>query len=427
MENTIQEGPLKRNNGRLVLVNTYDKLCKKRAGDIMSIRHDNSALTRVQQMKKSYLWGKATKIDTKKLEDNIPLHIRLSQPQNPQTKEYLIKTLQPSADLEQSVMRTSHMRGTQSVFPSSKPAEKNVQKRLDFKERSNSEYQNRTSNNSYMIKTGFGLDKTSTMRNTKNQLNSTRDMSSMRSTKGKICHKKTTQPRKILPKELRDNPFCNLPVLMDEDLNSGLLALLNQGLIPKDVDVSPALDRDDPVLRTTKIEKGNFRAHEQSVEENYYLDTGLFITRQGHIEYNGNEGPRGKMKQTGFYSSKEEDSSSWTLPHGKHFQPNVYAMEDEIKMVDGNQDLEKNVNFAKTTTTARGFSLGHKRAVSDSTAPPAASKLNTKELVEMLNRMVLRVSHGKVDEANPIFLKFKTKYFHVWGDIKMVLILIEKL
>jgi hypothetical protein len=98
MENTIQEGPLKRDNGRLVLVNTYDKLCKKRAGDIMGIRHDNSALTRVQQMTKSFLWGKATKIDTKKLEDNIPLHIRLSQPQNPQTKDYLIKTLQPTPD-----------------------------------------------------------------------------------------------------------------------------------------------------------------------------------------------------------------------------------------------------------------------------------------------------------------------------------------
>jgi hypothetical protein len=96
-------------------------------------------------------------------------------------------------------------------------------------------------------------------------------------------------------------------------------------------------------------------------------------------------------------------------------------------MVNGNQDLEKNVNFAKTTTTAGSFRFEHKRGVSDSTAPPAASKLNTKELVEMLNRMVLRVSHGKVDEANPIFLKFKTKYFHMWGDIKMVLILIEKL
>jgi hypothetical protein len=132
------------------------------------------------------------------------------------------------------------------------------------------------------------------------------------------------------------------------------------------------------------------------------------------------------MKQTGFYSSKEEDSSFMTMPHGKHFQPNVYAMEDEIKMVDRNQDLEKNVNFAKTATT---FGYGHKRGISDSTglAQPAASKLNTKELVEMLNRMVLRVSNGKLDEANPIFLKFKTKYFHMWGDIKIVLILIEKL
>jgi hypothetical protein len=173
-------------------------------------------------------------------------------------------------------MGNSHMRSTQSVFPSSKPPEKNAPKNFDFKARSISEYQAKTSNNSYMIKTGPGFNQTATMRST------------MRSGKGKICHKKTTQPRKILPRELRENPFCNLPVLMDEDLNSGLLTLLNQGLIPKDVDVSPALDRDDPVLRTTKIEKGNFRAHEQSVEENYFLDTGLFITRQGHMEYNSN-------------------------------------------------------------------------------------------------------------------------------------------
>lgn len=90
-------------------------------------------------------------------------------------------------------------------------------------------------------------------RGTSTQMGTGSGKASMRTTKGTIYHGKTTKPRRVLPREVRENPFCNLPILMDEDLNDGIMSLISQGLIPKDVDVTPALDRDDPVLKATRL------------------------------------------------------------------------------------------------------------------------------------------------------------------------------
>jgi hypothetical protein len=52
-----------------------------------------------------------------------------------------------------------------------------------------------------------------------------------------------TQPKRILPKYFRDDPFADPPPITEDDIADGMLSLLNRGIIPRDVDLSPAFER----------------------------------------------------------------------------------------------------------------------------------------------------------------------------------------
>ena len=53
----------------------------------------------------------------------------------------------------------------------------------------------------------------------------------------------------ILPRQFRDNPQAEPPPITEVDVNSGILSLIHRGLIPKDVDVTPAFERGLPPLQ----------------------------------------------------------------------------------------------------------------------------------------------------------------------------------
>jgi hypothetical protein len=65
---------------------------------------------------------------------------------------------------------------------------------------------------------------------------------------GTVRKDRLNAPKRILPKKFRDDPFADAPAIHQSDLNSGMFNLVNRGLIPRDVDVSPAFDRGSPAL-----------------------------------------------------------------------------------------------------------------------------------------------------------------------------------
>jgi hypothetical protein len=46
-----------------------------------------------------------------------------------------------------------------------------------------------------------------------------------------------------LPKNFRDDPFADPPPITENDIQDGMFSLLNRGIIPRDVDLSPAFER----------------------------------------------------------------------------------------------------------------------------------------------------------------------------------------
>lgn len=60
---------------------------------------------------------------------------------------------------------------------------------------------------------------------------------------GTIKQKKVAKAKRILPKYFRDDPFADPPPITEDDIADGMFNLLNRGIIPRDVDLSPAFER----------------------------------------------------------------------------------------------------------------------------------------------------------------------------------------
>ena len=54
---------------------------------------------------------------------------------------------------------------------------------------------------------------------------------------------KVFQAKRILPKNFRDDPFADPPPITENDIKDGMYSLLNRGIIPRDVDLTPAFER----------------------------------------------------------------------------------------------------------------------------------------------------------------------------------------
>ena len=65
---------------------------------------------------------------------------------------------------------------------------------------------------------------------------------------GTVRKDRVSAPKRILPKKFRDDPFAETPAIHEDDVNVGMLTLVNRGIIPRDVDISPAFDRGSPSM-----------------------------------------------------------------------------------------------------------------------------------------------------------------------------------
>eukprot|EP00341_Mesodinium_pulex_P003512 CAMPEP_0116913624 /NCGR_PEP_ID=MMETSP0467-20121206/16815_1 /TAXON_ID=283647 /ORGANISM="Mesodinium pulex, Strain SPMC105" /LENGTH=94 /DNA_ID=CAMNT_0004589875 /DNA_START=433 /DNA_END=717 /DNA_ORIENTATION=+ len=59
---------------------------------------------------------------------------------------------------------------------------------------------------------------------------------------------------KPLPRHQRLNPYLDPPEIGENEMQKGLITLMNTGFIPKDVDVTPAFERGCPTLNAKKMQ-----------------------------------------------------------------------------------------------------------------------------------------------------------------------------
>lgn len=64
----------------------------------------------------------------------------------------------------------------------------------------------------------------------------------------------TCKAKRILPKNFRDDPFAEPVQITDDDVQSdGLYSLQNRGLVPKDVDLTPAFEKGKAPLSSSRV------------------------------------------------------------------------------------------------------------------------------------------------------------------------------
>lgn len=71
---------------------------------------------------------------------------------------------------------------------------------------------------------------------------------------GTVRPNRVVQPKRVLPRSFRNDPFADPPPISETDIHDGMFSLLNRGIIPRDVDVSPAFDRGSPALTHQRSE-----------------------------------------------------------------------------------------------------------------------------------------------------------------------------
>jgi hypothetical protein len=84
-------------------------------------------------------------------------------------------------------------------------------------------------------------------------------MSSIENQSKRLYSSKLSHPKKILPKKYRDDPFAEPPPITGEDISEGMISLLNRGIIPRDVDLTPAFERGAPPFTLRKVKLYNKR------------------------------------------------------------------------------------------------------------------------------------------------------------------------
>ena len=67
-----------------------------------------------------------------------------------------------------------------------------------------------------------------------------------------------SKPSRILTKEQRNDPFADPPPITDNDLQDGMINLLNRGIIPKDVDLTPAFNRGANPFNSQPMKYSNY-------------------------------------------------------------------------------------------------------------------------------------------------------------------------
>jgi len=94
-----------------------------------------------------------------------------------------------------------------------------------------------------------------------------------------------TKKNFIIPEEIRNNPFADLPILSEKDMKKGFFSLMNQGFIPKNADLTQGLAR-PPIYRLksarihSKIAKKELISKKNSGGNNFFLTEKIIERRK---------------------------------------------------------------------------------------------------------------------------------------------------
>lgn len=214
---------------------------------------------------------------------------------------------------------------------------------------------------------------------------------------------KRSKKHKLMKREIAENFIPDPPPISDEDINRGMINLINKGIIPKDVDITPAFERGAPPLSLKPAQI-------------HFGDPKDFIRREVAT------GPT-YHKAVKYDLQPEEDralsimpaTSSELVPFSggsvgiSPMQGSPLEIEQDHDKYDENTERINDPEFddeqLKSQENQRGYN----------------------ELLDEFSLHQFIIRKGKCLDDTPEFLSFKRTYISKWGSISYIIHLLEKM
>jgi len=229
---------------------------------------------------------------------------------------------------------------------------------------------------------------------------------------------KTSKPKRILPKRIRDDPLADGPKITEDDLADGMMSLLTRGIIPKNVDVTPAFERGKP-----PFEFNAAKIHDKSER---------FVQKQKQ--------PALTYKSQN--SINEENALPNTFITGDDEFKNMY-MEEMSRQAEG-QPKQREVIHKQEPRRSSNVILKNNEIVKQQDLSPAlvddpmdgnhqsefqytaqGDQLQDGEGLYSMYQLVIK--GGKVVESSPEYLSFKRTNITKWGAVSLIIYMLEKM
>jgi len=205
---------------------------------------------------------------------------------------------------------------------------------------------------------------------------------------------KIAKPVGILPKDIRSNPFAVAPI-KDKDVKLGVLSLLNRGLVPKEVDLTPAFERGVPTFTMQKVKIHQHK--EQFVKGEISSVPSHLYTAKFDV----------KALEQPLSGDQKQASASKPLQPLNKIVPELKSMTNSRK---------PNQGFSVQGNSQREFSV-------------SLEKPNAKDYEEVLDAYSLHqfiIRRGKTLIDTPEFQSYKRTYFGIWELIVNLIQVLEK-
>ena len=204
--------------------------------------------------------------------------------------------------------------------------------------------------------------------------------------------------REGIPTEIRKNPFAVLPILTKKDLDRGIYTLAIQGYLPKYIDITPALHRNDPLLNCKQV----------APTQVHFMDSMLDLNMLQIIEADQEL----RHKKSVVDSKKGESVKPVELVSPQAHSPDVSGDNGTVSSVN---------QTANTQNKSRSVFQARKDNVL-LTQPPLASQSTVEDtkgtyvrrtrIIEVVSGLLLK------DEG---YMRLRSANLASWGDIQEVI------
>lgn len=199
---------------------------------------------------------------------------------------------------------------------------------------------------------------------------------------------KHSQP---VPAEIRRNPFAVIPTLGMNDLKKGVYTLVNQGYLPTShIDLTPALDRNDPLIKTKPMSPKEIRRQESLIALN--------------------PDPN-RLRALAVASSDDHSNASKTMTRTREHFAHQDAVPEQGQALVTVPLLETRTRLVQAAGNPE-----------DGSAPFSVSKRaeqkvpTAEELLRVKNQKYLEVANSQLLK-NENFSKLKSLHLLAWGDL----------